>query len=434
MNFLQTIFKPLAHVTKYAEHEETISSVNNPEFVVIPLEYPGQIHYKPLVQEGDVVRRNQIIGQSELGNCVHASISGVVKEIKPVWTARSYTVPAVVIESNKEPALTVDEMFESYGVPFRSASQVEKLKASGVVSPWTTPGRFHHEEEMDGFPEVKRIIIKGADEEPTVFAFELLLQEKAEKIHQGIRKLNNIAPNATIWLTTPKRLVMWASEEFGESVQVVAVSDEYKHRIERLLVRNLTGIDIPNTMSYRKIGVAVLSVECLLAMVDALDGKGPFISKYMTVAGNRLPKAVTVKIPIGMSIRTVLESQGLADQAYARLLVGGPMKGIAQYSDETPLTKSSHGLYLMSRDALPEEVNLTCINCGRCTRTCPINLQVHLISRYVEHNLLNDAIQFHPEACNECGLCAYVCPAHRPLVQLIYMCNHYKEQIDGPRE
>lgn len=430
MNFLQRIFKPLAHVPKYTEHEKTISSVDNPEFVVIPLEYPGQIYHKPLIQEGDVVRKNQIIGRSELGNCVHASISGVVKEIKPVWTARSYTVPAVVIEANKEPALTVDEMFESYGVPFKSASQIEKLKASGVISPWTTPGKFHREEEMDSFPEVKRIIIKGINEEPTIFAFELLLQEKADKILQGIRKLNNIAPNATIWLTTPKELVMWATEKFGESVQVVPVSDEYKHRAESLLVRNLTGIDIPNTMSYREKGVAVLSVEYLLAMVDALDGKGPFTSKYMTIAGDSLPKAITVKIPIGTSIQTVLESQELADKEYARLLVGGPMKGIAQYSSETPLTKSVHGLFLMSQDALPDEVNLTCINCGRCTQACPVNLQIHLIGRYVEHNLLEEAKMFHPEVCNECGLCAYVCPARRPLVQLIYMCNHYKEQID----
>ena len=434
MSILRKIFQPLAHVPMYTQYEETISLVADPDTVVIPLEYPEQVYYEPLVREGDVVRKNQIIGRSTMSNCVHASISGVVKEIKPVWTARSFTVPAIVIESNKEPALTVDEMFESYGVPFRSASQVEKLKASGVVSPWTTPGRFHHEEEMEELPDVKQIVIKGANEEPTVFTFELLLQEKADKVLQGIRKLNNIAPNATIWLTTPKRLTEWAREEFGESVHVVAVSDEYKHRIERLLVRRLTDIDIPNTKSYRKMGVAVLSVEYLLAMVDALNGKGPFISKYITIAGNHLPKAVTVKIPIGTSIRTVLESQGFTDEVYARLLVGGPMKGIAQYSDETPLTKSCHGLYLMSQDALPVEVNLTCINCGRCVRACPVNLQVHLISRYVEHNLLKEAKQFHPEVCNECGLCAYVCPAHRPLVQLIYMCNQYKELIDVLKE
>jgi electron transport complex protein RnfC len=106
-------------------------------------------------------------------------------------------------------------------------------------------------------------------------------------------------------------------------------------------------------------------------------------------------------------------------------MVGGPMKGNAQFTGETPLTKSSHGIFLVPREAIPEEVNLTCINCGRCTRACPVRLQVHLIGRYVEHGLLAESKAFHPEACNACGLCTYVCPAHRPLVQLIKMSNQY---------
>jgi electron transport complex protein RnfC len=430
MSWLQTIFKPLAHVPNYSTCERTISSMADPDYVLIPLEYPGQIIYKPLVKAGDTVCRNQIIARSAMGNCVHASISGVVEEIKPVWTARSYHVPAVVIVRNENPALTVDEMFEFYGVPFRSASRMQKLKASGVVSPWTMPGRFHREEETEGFPDVKQIVIKGANEEPSIFTFELLLQQKAEKVLQGIRQLNDIAPNAVIWLTTPKYLVKWAREQFGDSVRVVGISDEYKHRIERLLVPRITGVDVPNTTPYRKEGIAVLSVEYLLAMVDALDGGGPFISKYITIAGSQIPKPVTIKVPIGTPIRMALDSQRFGNKTRARLLVGGPMKGIAQYSNETPLTKSSHGLYLMSQEALPKEVNLTCINCGRCTRACPVNLQVHLIGRYVEHDLLEEAKHLHPEACNECGLCAYVCPAHRPLVQLIQMYNQYHEQTN----
>ena len=97
----------------------------------------------------------------------------------------------------------------------------------------------------------------------------------------------------------------------------------------------------------------------------------------------------------------------------------------AQFTDETPLTKSSHGIYLVPREAIPEEVNLTCVNCGRCTRACPVRLQVHLIGRYVEHGLLAESKTFYPEACNACGLCTYVCPAHRPLVQLIKMSIQY---------
>jgi electron transport complex protein RnfC len=425
MSPMPTIFKPFAHVTRYSSFEETIVSIAEPDHVVIPLEYPGQILYEPLVQSGDAVRKNQIIGKSGLDNCVHASVSGVVKDIKPVWTARSCHVPAVVIERNGEPPFTVDEVFEQYGVPFRSASRVQKLKAMGLISPWTTPGRFHHEEDLDRFPDVRQIVIKGINEEPSIFVFELLLHQNAEKVLRGIRHLNDMAHNAAISLTVPGYLARWAREEFSKSVNVVAISDEYKDRIERLVVPRLTGIDLPNTTPYRKKGVAVLSVECLLGMVDALDGNSPFIEKHLTVAGGHLSRPITIKFPIGTPIRAILESQGQSEEAYARLLVGGPMKGMAQYGDQTPMTKSSHGIFMMSQDDLPLEINLTCMNCGRCTRACPLNLQVHLIGRYVEYDLLAEAINFHPEACNECGLCAYVCPAHRPLVQLIRMCNEY---------
>ncbi|HUV29712.1 MAG TPA: 4Fe-4S dicluster domain-containing protein [Acidobacteriota bacterium] len=431
MNSIRTLFRTLGHIGDCASHEEKISAIADPPYVCIPLEYPGQILYKPLVQAGDTVRRNQIIGRSGQGNCVHASVSGTVKEIRPVWTARSYNVPSVVIERNGGAPLSVGEVFEQYGVRFASASRIQKMKALGVVSPWTLPGKFHREEEVEEFPEVRQIIIKGKNEEPSIFTFELLLEQESEKVTRGIQQLTSIAPNALIWLTVPRRLAAWARETFGDSVKVAPLGDGYKDRLERLLVPRLTGITIANTAPYRQEGIAVISVEYLLAMVDALEGRSPFTHKHLTVAGHNVSRPVTVKFPIGTPIRTLLESQQLHDKSFARLLVGGPMKGIAQFSDETPLTKSCHGLYVISADQLPLEVNLTCINCGRCTRACPLNLQVHLIGRYVEYNLLLEARGFHPEACNECGLCAYVCPAHRPLVQLITMCNQYDEHADG---
>lgn len=425
MSFLQSKFKTFAHVPRQTVFEKTISSISEPDLVVIPLEYPGQVLYKPQVKEGDEVCQNQIIGRSELGNCVHASVSGVIKEIKPIWTARSFNVPAMVIEPNGKEPLPVEEMFKQYGVEYQSASRVERMKACGTVTPWTLPGKFHHEEDLEKFPKVKHIVIKGVNEEPTVFIFELLLQQKVEKVIRGMKQLDNIAPGAQIWLTVPAYLVKWARERFGNAVKVVGLSDEYKGRIERLVVPRLTGIDIPNMTPYRAKGLAVLSVEYLLRMVDALDGESPFIYKYITVSGSDIDKSLTVKVPLGTPINVVLKYLGLQDRNYSRVLVGGPMKGIAQFTEDTPLTKSSHGLYLMMSDSLPQETNFTCINCGCCTRVCPVKLQVHLISRYVEYDMLDDARAYHPEACNECGLCAYVCPAHRPLVQLIRVCNQY---------
>jgi len=423
MNLLQAIFKPITHVPKYQSDGAAIRDITDPEYVVIPLEYPGQILFKPEVKAGDTVCQNQIIGRSSLGSCVHASISGVVKEIKTIWTVRSFNVPAVVIERNDQPPMSMDEMFERYGQPFESASTIQKLRASGVISSWTTPGRFHLEADVDEYPEVKHIVIKGVNEEPTIFANEKLLEENPKMIVQGIRLLRDIAPRAVISLTVPLRLVEWAKQQFPDLTRVVGIGDEYKDRIERLVVSRVTGAYVPNTMPYRKKGIGVLSVEYLLTMVDALERTRPFITKCVTVASCHESRSVTVRIPLGTPIKIILDRLNWPSKNYARILVGGPMKGIAQYSDETPLTKSSHGLFLMTDDCVPDETVLTCVNCGCCTKVCPINLQVHLIGRYVEYNMIEEARRYHVEACNECGLCAYCCPAHRPLVQLIRMCN-----------
>ncbi len=423
---LNTLFKPLTHVPSGNSFDGEIHSISEPDSVVIPLEYPGQILYMPEVREGDTVRKNQIIGRSKLGNCVHASISGVVKEINTIWTARSYHVPAVLIEGNGEPPLDADEMLERWGSRGEIHSWIDRLKVSGVICPWTLPGKFHHEESAEGLPDVDTIVIKGVNEEPTVFTFETLLEKKSEDIKRGIDLLGGVAPKAAVILTVPKRLSAWASSEFENKARVVVLSDEYKERIERFSIPRITKKTIPNTIAYRRKGVAVLSVEYLLAMIDALEGTGPSTEKYATIAGDSLSKTVLVRFPIGTTIRTILKDLKLDDIPYSRLLVGGPMKGNAQFSDDTPLTKAAHGVYLVSEENVPPDINLPCINCGRCTRACPVNLQVHLIGRYIEHDLIFDTKKFHPEACNECGLCAYVCPAHRPLVQLLKFCNQYE--------
>ena len=427
---LSELFKPFPHVPQLPLKDKGIREIPEPEMVVMPLEYPGQVLYRPLFQAGDAVRRNQIIGRSKLGNCVHASVSGVVKKVTTIWTNRGFNVPAVIIERTDDPPMEVEEMFEEYGVSFAGASREEKLMATGSVSPWAQPGRFHREEDLNKYPQVRQVVVKGKNEEPSIFILELLLQQYPGIINKGIRRLRELAPDAECWLTIPEYLSGWADTEITEQVNTVPLSEEYKDRIERQIVPDITGKDIPNIAAYREHGVAVISVEYLINLVRAIDGDGPFIHKYATVAGHGVESPVTVKFPIGTTIRWVLESLGISRLDGGRILVGGPMKGIAQYNDLTPLTKSSHGVFLVSADELPLEFNMTCFNCGQCTRACPSNLQVHLLGRYAEYGLFDEATAFHPESCNECGLCGYVCPAHRPLVQLIQMCNRYGGATD----
>ena len=57
-----------------------------------------------------------------------------------------------------------------------------------------------------------------------------------------------------------------------------------------------------------------------------------------------------------------------------------------------------------------------CINCATCASRCPMHLMPMFIERAVDAEDAAEAKKLHALSCIECGCCAYVCPASRPLV------------------
>ena len=78
-----------------------------------------------------------------------------------------------------------------------------------------------------------------------------------------------------------------------------------------------------------------------------------------------------------------------------------------------------------------------CINCGGCVDACPVNLQVQMIGRYAEFGFFDRAEDQGLFYCIECGLCASICTARRPLVQLIRLakseCKKKQALIEAAR-
>ncbi|MGB3210232.1 MAG: 4Fe-4S dicluster domain-containing protein [Desulforhopalus sp.] len=413
-----------------SNYDPVIRRVEDPDRVVIPLDYPGRVRYLPVVEAGDSVRKGQVIGRSRLGNCTFASISGTVKEITTVWTAQSVHSPAIVIENNGGQPMTSEEIFDGPVPCDDKESVIARMRAAGVNPPWTFSGRDYADGEIEDLPSVRAVIISGVRQEATVLTSQLLLEQEADKVADGLKRIGALLPDAKVWLTVPEHLRSWAEPRFSGLVELAFLPENYSARIEREVVTQLLGRRIPSRESYRSHGIAVMDVEYLLATVDALDGLRPFMQKCITISGAGIDKAVTVRFPLGTSLRHILASQGLNVSDFTRQIVGGPMMGFAQYSDLVPLTYNS-GIFLITEDVSPFDSVAPCIFCGRCTRVCPVNIQVHMLNRMIEFGKLESTKGLHPEACHECGLCAQVCPAERPIVQLLHFCNH--EMTHGER-
>jgi len=95
--------------------------------------------------------------------------------------------------------------------------------------------------------------------------------------------------------------------------------------------------------------------------------------------------------------------------------MGGPMMGRAIFSDNLPIVKNNNAILAFTgRQAYIEE-ETACINCGRCFRACPINLLPYALCRAYDRQDIERLKELDVMQCMECGSCAYVCPARKPL-------------------
>lgn len=418
MSMLDFLKPPAARIPGPPAELPEFRETPAPPSVAIPLEYPDQRYLKPTVEAGETVSRGQVVGRSEDGSRIHASVGGVVREIGRTWCARGRHVPALVIDRDETPALSSGEILDREGVDPMSAKRVELLEAGGVISPWSVPTHEREEHPDAEPPELHTVVLLGYDQEPGQRLQALLLQDHVGDLVEGAQIVHEVAPQARVVLAVDARDAAAVAAVVEENFEIVAVPARYDRRLVRVVVRDLTGLDVPAEVSPRSAGVGVLTVENALAAMASLSGR-PCLDKAVVVSGLGLERPVATRVPLGTSVRHVLESCGADLDGAERLLAGGVMGGRALQNAETPVDKFLHALHVQGAGETPAGEFRSCVGCGRCVQVCPADLQVHMIGRCVEFDQFEAARELHPEACLECGLCAFVCPAHRPLQQMV---------------
>lgn len=71
-----------------------------------------------------------------------------------------------------------------------------------------------------------------------------------------------------------------------------------------------------------------------------------------------------------------------------------------------------------------------CINCGYCTRICPVDLSPNFVMKALLSDEIEDALRFGLLDCTRCGLCSYACPSKIELTQILSdgMDAYYKDK------
>ncbi|MHC5249134.1 electron transport complex subunit RsxC [Enterococcus sp. LJL90] len=418
------IFKGGAAVPHHKETAEfSTRKIAAPEMIILPLQQHIGATCEAIVKKKDIVAIGQVIAQSSamISAPIHASISGKVKQIKPILLANGQTCDAIYIENDGENTLFTPEQ------PQKITNLTELLTASrnsGIVGIGGAGFPLHAKLTIPKEQQIDFLVINGAECEPFITSdFREMVEEPKQiirgiktvlkflEIHQAIIGIEKNKPQALEELQAAIDLTG------AKNISVMALPSRYPQGAEKMLIYATTGRKVPMGKLPSHAGCLVLNVSTISQFQHYLETSQPLTSKRLTIAGDNIKKQQNVLVPIGMKLADIIEDCGGMLEAEGKVILGGPMMGIAQYSLELPITKQNNALLAFKEKsaALPEEY--PCIRCGRCGQACPLSLLPMQIERAVKLKDAPDLEKLQVANCMECGCCSFVCPSNRKLVQ-----------------
>ena len=398
-----------------------------PPLLILPLQSRGGEAALPQVQVGERVLRGQCIARlaGPWDAALHASSSGTVIAIEPrpvALHAGILTAPCILIRTDGADSALPHLPPCDPAVMDRMAV-LQRLAEAGVVglggAVFSTAAKL----ACAVAAEVDTLILNAAECEPHIRCDEALLTHQAERIALGARAIATFLgkPQVLIGLkeTLDSAPLVAALTAVGlYDARIVQVPARYTAGAEDLLIRLLTGREVPRGALPTALGCVCLNVATIAAAGDALLCGEPLTSRIVTVSGPGLAGAANLVVRLGTPAADLTAACGGYTAQASQLILGGPMMGLALPDDALPVTKASQALWVASAaQCQPPRPVQPCIRCGACVEVCPVRLlpqQLHAYARSGD----TAALAAHAlDVCIECGCCDVVCPSQIPLVQ-----------------
>jgi electron transport complex protein RnfC len=404
-----------------------------PERVFVPIdENEGQL----LVAPGDSVVQGQALSAAadDFQIATHTPCAGVVIGITDPPAVRANIGAQRCIEIECEP--------NGPSQPSRPLAQwqdaapdalVDHLRLMGLAgmggAMFPTPAKLRGH-----WPALTSLILNGAECEPWIACDESLLSTRAAEVVIGGLILAHASGAGNIIIAVEEPMIQpfealnQAVHGLGLSnrVRIFQVPNVYPQGGERQLIQCLTGLEVPHDGLPQDLGLLCHNVATAAAAFDAVEVGKPVTERIVTVTGPGIRNPANFITPIGTPASWLIQQAGGYTDDATRLIVGGPMSGIAVKNDEFVINKGTNCLLVLDTPASDPAAILPCINCGACVETCPAGLLPQTLFRCIDAGHYEQSRDLGVFDCIECGCCAQVCPSHLPLVDFY---RHAKAQL-----
>ena len=384
---------------------------------------------EPLVSKNDQVEAGQKIGDSDafVSAPVHSPVNGKVKNVALQSHAVLGRSLAVIIDADPEnnPQKQPDfQLSSDFDLGSYSPQQIcDTVRDAGIVG--MGGAGFPTRVKIEPNPQMPKetMIINACECEPYITCDNRIMLEWTRQIIAGIRLAKKASGCSEVFIAiedNKPRAITAITEAIaasgdGDQIEVVPVKTKYPQGGERQLITSVLRKNVPTGGIPPMIGILVLNVATTAAIAEAVIDGQPLTHRTVTVTGEGVANAGNYYVPIGASIGELIEHCGGLTAEAVKVVLGGPMMGIAVADMTTPTTKTTGAITVLTKDQIGSAKfagrQTPCIRCGRCLEVCPEHINPTRIAHAVKYDLFDVAESYYLNACIECGCCSYVCPA-----------------------
>ena len=419
------------------------STMPPPEKVILPMQQHIGAPCIPTVKKGDHVYVGTVVGDSDayVSAPVHASVSGTVTEITQVMLTGGQMTQAVVVGSDgkmeKDPAIA----------PPPSITTKEELakaaRAAGLVGLGGAGFPAHVKLNVPEGKTIDTLLVNVAECEPYVTSDHREALENGRNVLEGVYHVKEIlgVQRVIIAVEDNKPDVIQKLSEIADDpkrdpldqVRVLPLKSRYPQGAEKVLVQACTGRKVLAGKLPADVGCLVMNIGSLSFLASYMRTGMPLTLKRITLDGSAIAHPQNVIVPVGTPIKDVVAFCGGYKAEPKKLIMGGPMMGVAITSDELPILKQNNAILAFDQREAQLRQPTACIRCGRCVAACPMHLMPTKLEQAVERQDVEALQSLDIMTCMECGCCSFSCPAGRRLVQAIRLGKNYVRKAGGKK-
>jgi len=413
---------------KHYSEGRPIEKARLPRKVIIPLSQHIGAPAVAQVSVGDEVLTGQVIGIAGgfVSAPVHSSVSGKVVGLAKYPGSGGREVLSVFIESDGEDRWETEPAFDPEYMNLDAAAIKERITKAGIVGLGGATFPTHVKLSPPPAKKIEWLVINAAECEPYLTADHSLMLEKAEETVKGVSLLMKAlgVDKAVIGIEDNKMDAVEAMRKACQSdsrIKVDVCHVKYPQGAEKNLIKALLDREVPSGGLPMDVGVVVQNSGTAYAVYEAVAFNKPLVERVVTITGPGIQNPGNLIVRVGTLFSDVISQCGgfKENAGITKVIAGGPMMGVAQYSLDVPVTKGTSGILALNNDESPLREQGPCIKCGKCVDGCPMFLLPNTLSLIGEMSRPDLAAEYRVMDCVECGTCAYVCPASRPIVHYV---------------